>query len=218
MATIKLAIWNMEWLNKLFKSGSNNESAEWKPDTDKPEKDSKHSVGWPLPDGMTDKELEARLQPERTRKALLEMIEPDFVKMDQELKHKGMTRQLLWEEYAQENPDNHYSYSHFTVLFKRFHAPAAPVPVGSFAANAFGLYDMHGNVSEWVADCYHESYEDAPTDGSAWTNGCASNSAVVRGGSWSGDPRDLRAAYRGWFRPSDRLNAFGFRLVQDLDP
>ena len=77
-------------------------------------------LGWPLPDGMTDKELEARLQPGRTRKALPEMVEPDFVKMDQELKHKGMTRQLLWEEYAQENPDNHYSYSRFTVLFKRW--------------------------------------------------------------------------------------------------
>ena len=49
-------------------------------------------LGWPLPDGMTDKELEARLQPGRTRKALPEMIEPDFVKMDQELKRKGMTR------------------------------------------------------------------------------------------------------------------------------
>ena len=77
-------------------------------------------LGWPLPEGMSDKELETRLQPGRIRTALPEMVEPDFVTIEQELKQKGMTRQLLWEEYAQENPDNHYSYSRFTVLFKRW--------------------------------------------------------------------------------------------------
>lgn len=77
-------------------------------------------LGWPLPEGMTDTELAARLQPGRVRCALPEMVEPDFVAIEQELKQKGMTRQLLWEEYAQENPDNHYSYSRFTVLFKRW--------------------------------------------------------------------------------------------------
>ena len=60
------------------------------------------------------------------------------------------------------------------------------VPVGSFAANAFGLYDMHGNVWEWVEDCWHDNYEGAPTDGRAWTSGCGSGvRAVLRGGSWS---------------------------------
>ena len=91
--------------------------------------------------------------------------------------------------------------------------------MGRFAANGFGLYGMHGNVWEWVADCYHEDYEGAPTDGSAWTSGCASSdSAVVRGGSWNFFPRVLRAAFRFGVTPSLRGNVDGFRLVQDLNP
>ena len=94
-----------------------------------------------------------------------------------------------------------------------------PAPVGSFAANAFGLFDMHGNVSERVADCWHGSYKGAPTDGSAWTNnGCSSTSAIVRGGSWDSEPRSLRAAYRYMNSSSDRSSDVGFRLVQDLNP
>ena len=94
-----------------------------------------------------------------------------------------------------------------------------PAPVGSFEPNAFGLYDMHGNVWEWVADCWHNNYKGAPTDGSAWTSGCGSDvRAVVRGGSWLNGPRFLRSAYRGWYAPSSRDNNIGFRLVQDLNP
>ena len=94
-----------------------------------------------------------------------------------------------------------------------------PAPVGSFAPNGFGLYDMHGNVWEWVADCWHGNYKGAPTDGSAWTSGCSSSdSAVLRGGSWIKDPRFLRSANRGRASPSDRYNNYGFRLVQDLNP
>ena len=94
-----------------------------------------------------------------------------------------------------------------------------PAPVGSFAANAFGLYDMHGNVFEWVADCWHNSYEGAPTDGSAWTSGCGSNvRAVLRGGSWYFTPWFLRSASRIGYTPSIRDGNDGFRLVQDLNP
>ena len=94
------------------------------------------------------------------------------------------------------------------------------VPVGSFAANAFGLYDMHGNVYEWVADCWHDNYEGAPSDGHAWTTGCdGTRRAVLRGGSWRSFPRNLRSANRFRLTPSYRVISFyGFRLVQDLNP
>ena len=92
-------------------------------------------------------------------------------------------------------------------------------PVGSFAANGFGLFDMHGNVWEWVEDCWHDNYEGAPTDGRAWTSGCGSDvRAVVRGGSWVNDPWALRSAVRAGFTPSSRFLNSGFRLVQDLNP
>ena len=87
-------------------------------------------------------------------------------------------------------------------------------PVGSFPANAWGLHDMHGNVSEWVQDCWNDSYEGAPTDGSAWTSGDCSW-RVFRGGSWDLDAWNLRAANRLAVAPAGRGYTFGFRLAQD---
>ena len=93
-------------------------------------------------------------------------------------------------------------------------------PVGSFAANAFGLFDMHGNVWELVEDCHHDNYEGAPTDGSAWTSGCGSDvRAALRGGSWWDSPVNLRSADRhGHHTPLLRFFDSGFRLVQDINP
>jgi formylglycine-generating enzyme required for sulfatase activity len=88
-------------------------------------------------------------------------------------------------------------------------------PVGSFAANGFGLYDMMGNVWEWTQDCYHDSYSDAPTDGSAWTTG-ACDYRVLRGGSWINSPKGLRAALRTWLVADRRVNLFGFRVGRTL--
>ena len=95
-------------------------------------------------------------------------------------------------------------------------------PVSSFGANEWGLHDMHGNVWEWVQDCWNENYMGAPSDGSAWTSGdCGQR--VFRGGSWveiAYGPTYLRSAYRSGFTGSGltrstRGGAIGFRLAQD---
>jgi formylglycine-generating enzyme required for sulfatase activity len=106
-------------------------------------------------------------------------------------------------------------------------------PVGMlFPANAWGLYDMHGNVFEWCLDHWHESYEGAPTDGSAWLkpseyNNKATTKAgndndndnasdeghrLLRGGSWGDLPAVCRSACRDYFHPDFRYNSIGFRV------
>ena len=87
--------------------------------------------------------------------------------------------------------------------------------VGSYPANPWGLYDMHGNVWEWVEDCWNDSYEDAPTDGSAWTRG-DSGRRVLRGGSWDYLPGFLRSASRGRENSSVRNHLIGFRVARTL--
>jgi formylglycine-generating enzyme required for sulfatase activity len=89
-------------------------------------------------------------------------------------------------------------------------------PVGSFDPNAFGLYDMAGNVWQWVQDCY-DDYKDAPTDGSASISGDC-NRRVVRGGSWDNDPRSLRSANRSRSPTVARYGSLGFRVGRTLTP
>ncbi|MGO4871259.1 MAG: SUMF1/EgtB/PvdO family nonheme iron enzyme [Roseiarcus sp.] len=90
-------------------------------------------------------------------------------------------------------------------------------PVGSFPPNAFGLYDMAGDVWQWVEDCYHRTYEGAPVDGSAWIETACSR-RVVRGGSWTYRPQYLRSASRDLNAPTDRHNGLGFRVARTLAP
>ncbi len=90
-------------------------------------------------------------------------------------------------------------------------------PVGSFASNAFGLYDMAGNVWQWMQDCWHNDYSGAPTDGTKWTGGDC-NEHVVRGGSWLAKPPFLRSAFRGEFPPDEHNSDLGFRVARSLAP
>ena len=90
-------------------------------------------------------------------------------------------------------------------------------PVGSFAPNAFGLYDMHGNVFEWLQDCWNDGYAGAPSDGSAWLRGRC-DERVLRGGSWSLSPRYLRAAVRVSYSTGNRDRSLGFRVARTLTP
>jgi len=90
-----------------------------------------------------------------------------------------------------------------------------PAPVMSFAANPFGLYDIDGNVSEWVEDCWHDNYTRAPHDGTAWVNpGCALR--VIRGGSWGSAPDQDRSAFRQAAPADARSGRVGFRVVREL--
>ncbi|MFZ2171864.1 MAG: SUMF1/EgtB/PvdO family nonheme iron enzyme [Methylococcaceae bacterium] len=92
-------------------------------------------------------------------------------------------------------------------------------PVGEKQPNAFGIYDMSGNVWEWVQDCWHDNYDHAPGDGSAWqaaNNGDCSR-RVLRGGSWNYRPQLLRSANRDGYFPCSRDYSIGFRLARDFN-
>jgi formylglycine-generating enzyme required for sulfatase activity len=96
---------------------------------------------------------------------------------------------------------------------------AKTVPVKSFKPNPWGLYQVHGNAWSWVEDCWHDNYDGAPSDGSAWTSGDCTY-RVLRGGSWNINPQILRAAYRYSINPQGRGTDRGFRVAlgwQDLN-
>jgi formylglycine-generating enzyme required for sulfatase activity len=111
-------------------------------------------------------------------------------------------------EQARETPD----------LMKGFINTVLGLPfeeVGSYPANPFGLYNMLGNVWEWVYDCWNDNYEGAPDDGSAWTSGDCGR-RVLRGGSWSHSPVRLRSASRGRSHTYDPRSYIGFRVARTL--
>ncbi|WP_236551158.1 formylglycine-generating enzyme family protein [Luteimonas sp. 9C] len=90
-----------------------------------------------------------------------------------------------------------------------------PAPVGSFEPNTWGVHDLAGNVSEWMADCWHATYRRAPGDGSAWVNpGCRDQ--VIRGGSWASSPAQTRTSWRALAQVDTTNARLGFRVVREL--
>lgn len=92
------------------------------------------------------------------------------------------------------------------------------VPVNSFAANPFGLYNVHGNVMEWVQDCAHVNYDGAPTDGRTWADNCSSTSKIIRGGNYGFSGSQLRSANRSFpLPPTNAFAPIGFRVARNLE-
>ena len=90
-----------------------------------------------------------------------------------------------------------------------------PLKVGSFKPNSFGLYDMGGNIHQWVADCWHKNYQGAPSDGSAWIDNDGL-SHVIRSGSWKNDPSYVRPSSRDHYDTSVRYPTHGLRVAHSL--
>ena len=130
----------------------------------------------------------------------------------------GTTTKYSWGNRASHEQANYGTDECCSGLVQGSDRWEYTAPVGSFPANGFGLYDMHGNVLEWTQDCWHGSYRGAPTNGQAWegANGGDCGRRVVRGGSWGSNPGRLRAANRYNDRVSYRNDVLGLRLVQDL--
>jgi formylglycine-generating enzyme required for sulfatase activity len=113
--------------------------------------------------------------------------------------------------YKQANYDANFTYNKGPQGVYR----QKTLDVGSLPRNAFGLHDMHGNVWEWVEDCYKDSYAGAPTDGSAVTSpNCSLR--ILRGGAWNYYPRLLRSAYRYATAPGIRMENAGLRVARAL--
>jgi formylglycine-generating enzyme required for sulfatase activity len=94
---------------------------------------------------------------------------------------------------------------------------AQTLPVDSFSMNPWGLYQVHGNVTELTQDCWNTNFIGAPSDGSAWTSGDC-EVRVRRGGSWRGFPANVRAAHRNWDSTDQRTSITGFRVARNLAP
>lgn len=119
-----------------------------------------------------------------------------------------------WEYFARAGATTRYAFGNGYRPDLVADGPSGTLPVGSFPANAFGLHDIHGNVWEWTADCWHDSYRGAPTDGSAWTSGGDCRRHPIRGGSWGRDAPEMRLSNR--FSGGSGGRRLGFRVVRDL--
>jgi len=128
-----------------------------------------------------------------------------------------------WEYAARAGTTTAYSFGDDTVMLGDYgwysgNSGSQAHPIGEKKPNALGLYDMHGNVWQWVEDCYHEDYKGAPDNGSAWKQDADCSSRVVRGGSWGSNPEILRSASRFGNPSVGRYFTLGFRVGRTLKP
>lgn len=123
-----------------------------------------------------------------------------------------------WEYAARANSPHAYPWGMQAKPCHANHnfAHGQTTPVGQFPPNAFGLYDMCGNIWEWVQDCWHDHYIGAPSTGKAWEEGGNPDERVMRGGSWNDRPRYLRAAYRVKGYRNCRHLSCGFRVARSI--
>ena len=127
-----------------------------------------------------------------------------------------------WEYVARAGTTTAYHFGGTIDSNQANYQTSGTVVVGSYPANAFGLHDVHGNVWEWVEDCWHNDYTGAPTDGSAWMSDCDDDEEydhrVLRGGSWGSGTGSLRSATRFRDEVDLRNNYDGFRIARTLTP
>ncbi len=125
-----------------------------------------------------------------------------------------------WEYVARARTETNYHFGN-TIRVQQANFADSNIndttSVGSYPANNFELHDVHGNVWEWVQDCWHDNYQGAPTDGSAWTNSCPDrNNYVARGGGWNEPSNNIRSASRTSFSRAIQQNNLGFRIARTL--
>jgi formylglycine-generating enzyme required for sulfatase activity len=140
----------------------------------------------------------------------------------------GKTYRLLteteWEYAARAEADTAYSFGDDPAMLPDYawfvqNSNNQAHPVGEKKPNKFGLYDMHGNVYQWVEDCWHKDIDKGPKDESAWVTNCQDPTRhVVRGGSWLTKAEVQRSAQRGWAVTIGQNNELGFRVARDLLP
>jgi len=157
---------------------------------------------------------------------ITEQFIPWLNKLTQNIGEKkfSLPSEAQWEYAARAGSKAKYSWGNkincsqarYGYLSEECGKKKSAAPVQSYGANPFGLYDMHGNVWEWVQDCSNYNYIDAPTDGSAWLDG-GCDYRILRGGSWFDEPNRLRSAKRYWDTSTKRFNSTnGFRLIKNI--
>jgi formylglycine-generating enzyme required for sulfatase activity len=121
-----------------------------------------------------------------------------------------------WEYAARAGTTTPFAFGERITTAQANVGGSKTLPVGSFAKNAWDLYDLYGNVEEWVQDCWHGSYQGAPADGRAWVSNCAEDRRLLRGGGWRSGPLFAHSADRFRVEPALRNFNIGFRLARML--